>query len=372
MLRVVVVEPFYAGSHRAWADGLLRHSRHRIELLTLPEGPWRQRMRRGAQELAERARRLPPPDVLVVTDMLDLAAFLALARSWAQVPVLAYFHENQFTYPRLKRTKLNSWFGQINYLSALAADAVAFNSDFHRRDFLGALQALARQPNNWLREEGIAAIAAKAMVLPVGVELGWLEDAADLRRDHWPRQVLWNHRWEFDKNPAMFARVLERLAAAGVPFHVAVAGERGLNPDRSLLQLPDRLGERVVHFGYADRATYGRLVAESDIVMSTSRHEFFGVAMVEAMYAGCIPLAPRRYNYPDLVPAAWHDTCLFGSEEECESKLASLLQHELPPRAPFRESSARFRWESVIEAWDNAIEMLARRSSAAAGTLVRP
>lgn len=369
MVRAVVVEPYYGGSHRAWADGLVRHSRHQIELVTLPEGPWRQRMRRGAQELAEEANRLPPPDVVIASDMLDLPAFLALARPWAQTPVLAYFHENQFTYPRLRGTKLNSWFGQINYLSALAADLVAFNSDFHREDFLAALRTLARQPNNWLREEGIAAIEAKSIVLPVGVELGWLDGLADLERERRPRQILWNHRWEFDKNPAMFARVLERLAAADVPFTVAIAGERGLNPDRALLQLPDRLGSRVVHFGFADRETYGRLLAESDIVVSTSRHEFFGVAMAEAMYAGCIPLAPRRYNYPALVPEEWHGVCLFDSEADCEERLTALLCGPLPPRHPFRAAAARFRWESVIGVWDEVIETLSRRELPRPGTL---
>lgn len=106
-MRVSVVEPFFTGSHRAWAEGLVRHSRHELELLTLPEGPWRQRMRRGAQELAEKAVTLPVPDVLIASDMVDLPTFLALTRWWGTVPVLAYFHENQFTYPRIRGTKLN-------------------------------------------------------------------------------------------------------------------------------------------------------------------------------------------------------------------------------------------------------------------------
>lgn len=360
MARVLIVEPFFGGSHRAWAEGLVRHSGHELELLTLPEGPWRQRMRRGAQELAEQAVGLPVPDALVASDMLDLPTFLALTRRWANVPVLAYFHENQFTYPRIRGTKLNSWFGQVNYLSALVADAVAFNSWFHRHDFLGALCALARQPTNWLREEGIAAIEQKSFVLPLGVELRWLDSFTDLGREGSPRQLLWNHRWEFDKNPAMFARVLERLVALEVPFTVAVAGEPGPNPDPSILALPARLGDRLVHFGHADQETYARLLASSDIVVSTSRHEFFGIAMVEAMYVGCIPVAPRRFNYPALVPEQWHDTCLFATESECEAKLAALLTRPLPPRQPFQRAAERFCWEEVIGDWDEALERLAR------------
>ena len=154
MPKGLFVEPFYGGSHRAFLDGLARHSTHEIELLTLPEGEWRRRMRRGAQELAPLARDLPGDfDFLIVSDMLDLPAFLALTRPrFVRTPILAYFHENQMTYPRLKGTKFNSWFGQINYLSALADDAVAFNSDFQRHNFLNALGPLLAQPNNWLTE----------------------------------------------------------------------------------------------------------------------------------------------------------------------------------------------------------------------------
>jgi hypothetical protein len=104
--RGLFVEPFYGGSHKAFLDGLVRNSTHELELLTLPEGEWRRRMRRGAQELARAAHDVAGPfDFLVASDMLDLPAFLALTRPrFDRVPVLAYFHENQMTYPRLRGT----------------------------------------------------------------------------------------------------------------------------------------------------------------------------------------------------------------------------------------------------------------------------
>ena len=36
--------------------------------------------------------------------------------------------------------------------------------------------------------------------------------------------------------------------------------------------------------------------------------------MVEAMAAGCVPVAPRRYNYPALVPESLHEACLWREE----------------------------------------------------------
>lgn len=329
-------------------------------MLTLPEGEWRRRMRRGAQELAPLAREVDGQfEFLIVSDMLDLAAFLALTRPrFERVPVLAYFHENQMTYPRLKGTKFNSWFGQINYMTALSADAVAFNSEFHRGDFLRALRSLLQQPNNWLVEDAVGAIEARSSVLPVGVDLRWAAGAVRSDADG-PRTILWNHRWEFDKAPELFNRTLHRLKANDVPFRVVVLGEQGDNPAEAITSLQDAFPAEVVHFGYAEsRADYERLLRQSDIVVSTTRHEFFGVGMVEAMAAGCIPCAPNRYNYPALVPEELHGQLLWENETEFAAKLEALLTGPLPKREPLIASALRFDWAPVAPRWDEAIERL--------------
>lgn len=368
-MRILFVEPFYGGSHRAFADGLVTHSANEFVLLTLPDGEWRRRMRQGSQELAAMARELEGEfDAIVATDMLDLPTFLALTRPrFADTPVLLYFHENQFTYPRIKGTKLNSWFGGINYLSARAANVAAFNSEYHRQDFLAALRALTRQPNNWLVEAAIDEIAAKSVVLPVGLEFGWIDAAkAPERRADEPPLVVWNSRWEFDKSPDMFARTMRWLAEEGVPFRLAVCGDPGVNPHPALVGLKDELGERVVHHGLAEsREEYAALLRAGDVVVSTSRHEFFGIGMVEAMYAGCVPVAPRGLNYPYLVPAELHDGCLYESEAELRELLRARLTERRPTdaeRALLREAARRYDWAVVGKEWDEALRLLARCS----------
>ena len=80
-------------------------SQNDVTLLTLPiDGGWRWRMRGGAVTLArmyaESKRR---PEVVVTTDILDLATFRGLLQSTFEVshvpPIAVYFHENQLTYP---------------------------------------------------------------------------------------------------------------------------------------------------------------------------------------------------------------------------------------------------------------------------------
>jgi glycosyltransferase involved in cell wall biosynthesis len=360
MARGLFIEPFYGGSHRAFLDGLVRHGTHQLEMLTLPEGEWRRRMRRGAQELAALSAGVSGEfEFLVATDMLDLPAFLALTRPrFSGLPVMVYFHENQFTYPRLRGTKFNSWFGQINYLSACAADVVAFNSEFHRDDFLGALRTLEGQPNNWLVGSAVDEIEAKSVVLPIGVELDWLDEHRPRPEPGLSPLVLWNHRWEFDKAPELFARTVRTLADDGVPFRLGIAGEPGNTPSPELLALANLPRERLRHFGFATRDQYARLLWESDVVISTTRHEFFGVGMVEAMYCGCVPLAPGRFNYPALVPTGLHERSLFDTPADFETKLRTLLAEPFDARTELRASAERFSWANVSLRWDAELERL--------------
>ena len=360
MGRGLFVEPFFGGSHRAFAEGLVAHGGHELELLTLPGREWRRRMRLGAQLLAERVADVAGEfDFLLVSDMLDLAAFLALTRPrFERTPVLLFMHENQLTYPRLRGTKLNSWFGQINYLAALAADRVAFNSEYHRDDFLGALAELERQPNNWLTTAGIESIREKSAVLPVGVDLGSLGEATAASLEGGSPLILWNHRWEFDKAPEGFVRTVSTLAEEGLDFRVAVAGERGDNPSEAMLELPERLGERLVQFGPVEgREGYARLLWEADISISSTRHEFFGISTVEAMYCGCLPIAPHRYNYPALVPESLQGRCLY----ETEAELLALTREAIrsgpgdEDREALRASAGRFAWERVGPCWEEAL-----------------
>lgn len=360
MARGLFVEPFFGGSHRAFAEGLVAHGGHGLELLTLPGREWRRRMRLGAQVLAGKAAQAEGPfDFLLVSDMLDLPAFLALTRPrFDRTPVLLFMHENQLTYPRLRGTKLNSWFGQINYLSALAADRVAFNSEYHRQDFLGALEQLERQPNNWLMADGIEAIRGKSTVLPVGVDLASLGEGAEAAGSGGSPLILWNHRWEFDKSPEAFVRTVSTLAEEGRDFRVAVAGERGDNPSAAMEELPERLGDRLVQFGPVEgREGYARLLWEADLSISSTRHEFFGISTVEAMWCGCLPIAPRRYNYPALVPETLHERCLY----EKEAELLALTRAAIlsPPgegeREAVRTSAGRYGWERVGPRWAEAL-----------------
>ena len=76
--RVLLVEPFHGGSHGAWANSLVRHSRHEVVSVSHPGAFWRWRMRGAALTLAAATREAVAvhgaPDVVLVSGMVDLPA----------------------------------------------------------------------------------------------------------------------------------------------------------------------------------------------------------------------------------------------------------------------------------------------------------
>jgi len=55
-------------------------------------------------------------------------------------------------------------------------------------------------------------------------------------------------------------------------------------------------------FGFiADRASYASLLGSCDVVLSTARHDFQGLAVQEACMHGCTPLAPAVLAYPEYL-----------------------------------------------------------------------
>lgn len=362
-MRIVLLEPYDTGSHAVWRRGYQAHSAHTVDVLSLPGQYWQWRMLGGAVTLAEQFRALDRlPDAILATDMLDLTTFLALTRPLtARIPAAVYFHENQLTYPPVPRVKQQQHYAFINYASALAADAVFFNSDFHRQAFLAELPRLLRHFPDHNNLETVDAIRAKSGVLPVGVDL----TRYDAHRPPAPRDparpplILWNHRWEPDKNPAPFLAALIALAEEGVPFEVALVGENTRQAPEEFAQARDRLGDRVIAYGYVESfADYARLLWDADIAVSTSNQDFFGIAVLEALYCGCWPVLPRRLNYPALVPPEFHAQTLYPADADLLAALRARLADPRPAPPELRAHVARYDWAHVAPLYDQALAAL--------------
>jgi len=174
------------------------------------------------------------------------------------------------------------------------------------------------------------------------------------------RTVVWNHRWEYDKNPDLFFRALFELDERGVEFRLIVLGESFKESPPVFEQAQQRLAHRLAHLGYAaDRERYWRLLQEGDIVVSTALHEFFGLSVLEGIAAGCFPLLPNRLAYPELLPLSLHAECLYRTDEEFADRLEDLLTHPLPPVGKRLQAvSKNFHWSERAREFDGAFEEL--------------
>lgn len=369
-IRVGLLEPFYGGSHRAFAEGWQKHSRHTIEIEGLPARFWKWRMRGAAFEMARRIREKNlRPDLWFAGSLMDVAQLRSLLPD-RDVPIVTYFHESQAAYPwradgEPEERDLQYVF--TDFASAAASDAVAFNSSHLRDGFITQTRKfLARMPDArpmWLLDE----IEAKSVVLPLGVEFSHI-DAARAESDRRAEEegaptVLWCHRWEYDKNPEEFFAVLFRLAEKNVPFRVIVAGAGYERIPDIFQQAKAVLGERIVHWGgVEDRDAYARLLCRAAVVVSTAFHETFGIGMVEAAYAGAHPLAPRRLSYPEVFPPEIHGACLYADEKDLEERLASHLtgRAALLERGALAELFVRYSWLRRVSSFD---DLAARISS---------
>ncbi|HCR48954.1 MAG TPA: DUF3524 domain-containing protein, partial [Bacteroidetes bacterium] len=218
-MNVLILEPYYGRSRKRFVEGLTEHSRHEIQVVSMSARYWQWRLQGGAVTLAHKALEALDngfvPNVILASDMVNLAAFKALTNGrFSGVPMVMYFHNNRLTYPLSPTEHRDPAFGYINYLSALVADYLVFNSQSHLQEFTGALPAFLGTYPDYTHLEKAQEIRQKSRVLHRGISLRQFDAFTDATEPvGWgvgmkPPIILWNHRWEYDQNPHAFFRLL--------------------------------------------------------------------------------------------------------------------------------------------------------------------
>lgn len=366
-MNILLLEPFFSGSHQQWAEGFQKHSIHNINILSLPGRHWKWRMHGGAVTLASQFNELEEkPDLILATSMLDFTTFLALTRSKSfDIPTAIYFHENQLTYPwspqdRDVKKNRNNHYSFINYASALAADQVFFNSEYHRDSFLGALPKFLKQFPDRKGGDNVHIINKKSEVLHLGMDLKRFDDFKSSDKEKQSEAtILWNHRWEYDKNPEEFFETLFILKDRGVSFNLIVLGEQNdVNPP-IFDEAKEKLKLEIIHWGYADSfEEYARWLWRADILPVTSNQDFFGGSVIEAMYCDCFPLLPNRLAYPEHLPEELDREFLY-EEGEFEVRLETAIENVMGTRqVDYQSIVKKYDWGKLIEKYDAEFEKL--------------
>ncbi len=320
--KILLLEPYYGGSHKRFLDGLVRTVDGDYTLLSLPARKWKMRMQLSAPYFIERIWEMSAEkrhfDIALFSTFVDVAVFRAMAGSvegWKdQCRYFTYFHENQFCYPGFLEKQTNHQFTAINFTTALVSDKIAFNSEFNRTAFLSQCRKYLSKATDMDLSYCLDDVQRKSIVLYPGLDFGRIDRLRQLKKKGQAKLIIWNHRWEHDKNPEEFFDTLYKLQDNGISFRLCVLGQSFANSPPCFAEARERLADKLVHFGYVeDLDSYCRYLAEGDIIVSTALHEFFGISVLEAVRAGCLPLLPKRLSYPELFDACflYEQGCLY-------------------------------------------------------------
>ena len=358
ILNIAAIETFYGGSHQVFIDGLIQHSRHKITLFTLPNQLWRSRIKEGALEIFQNVDNLRKFDLIFVTSLCNVAELKALMGPSCP-PVVLYVHENQHTYPRSTQQKRDFQVEWIDFMNTVTADIVIYNSDFHRNlyhqtlgTFIHEIPHTKLSPEYWIKRA-----QERSITLYPGADTpNNLSKHSSIK--NMPR-IVWNHRWEYDKQPTLFLKTLIQCMDEGYDFEVILLGESPSIPSKKYNNLINQLSERIFHNGYVEsRKDYFSLLSSGDIVISTAIQENFGLSIVEAIQCGCFPLLPNRLSYPELIPEEFHSSVLYQTDDQLFSRLATTLEKKLFAQKAICQKFMVHRWENRINDYDDLFDTL--------------
>lgn len=305
-MKILLLSAYDAASHRYWREQLEHEfAAYHWTQLALPPRYFNWRVRGNAMSWALQQSDVLQAgyDLLFATSMVDLATLRGLIPALAVTPSILYFHENQFCYPATHQQKHTLEPQMVSLYSGLAADRLVFNSAFNRDTYFSGVAQLLKKLPDQVPAGIVDRLSQKSLVLPVAISLPVAPQPQ--KENHGVFELLWNHRWEYDKGPQQLLAALQRLPSH-LALRVHVVGQQfrkqpgEFDDIKSLLDARGWCGE----WGFiADSQHYQDVLQNSDAVLSTSLHDFQGLAVLEGVASGCVPIVPDRLAYRELFPA---------------------------------------------------------------------
>lgn len=285
-------------------------------------------------------------DAVLCSDMLDVATFRALlAGKGITLPIAVYFHENQCCYPQ--RQGENGWqqFAHLNFTTALTADRLAFNSQYNRESFCAGITKYLKNSRDMRLLDAVGAIREKSTVLYPGIDCAEIDGTVVRNQSSGPFFV-WNHRWEHDKGPEEFCNAIVQLAKSEKDFSLVLLGEQFRDEPAVFKTLRKTMGERILHCGYVkNRRAYLQWLGKGTHVVSTAKHEFFGISVMEAVRAGCVPIVPDKLSYRELYPEKYR----YGKGELVQALAHRMKSNNKEKNLELQSLTKQYCWQNLAE-----------------------
>ncbi|KAG7218598.1 hypothetical protein INR49_020163 [Caranx melampygus] len=392
------------------ADG----ERPRLLCLHTSAKKWHWRARTAALHFSQTVPTCPSLRVLFSSSVLNLCELVALRPDLARLKKVLYFHENQLVYPVRKDQDRDFQYGYNQILSCLVADVVVFNSLFNMDSFLSSISTFINKiPDH--RPSGLdQLIRPKCVVLHYPVQFPDVSRSVGTRRGRGAFVVMslglclvklgccLNTSWFSSSCSALTKLRPPGLSITRIHIspHVNPVHRRTLflnwtlrtgsdlctssGPTGEIFSEAKRLLEpHILTWGFqSSKEDYLRVLCEADVVVSTAKHEFFGVAisdfshldsgsdlslsqvdlsrrlnqsnavlseeqpikcsdLLEAVHCGCYPLCPKALVYPEIFPAQY----LYSKPEQLCKRLKSLCRRpDVARRHIVKVDTSSFSW----------------------------
>ncbi len=260
----------------------------------------------------------------MATSMVDFSTLIGLYPHLGRTKKIYYFHENQFEYPLSKKQQFSNVESMmVNLYGALAADKIIFNSSFNRETFFNGAEKLLKKINDHSPISVLEGIKNNSSIIPVPIC-----NRVESEIEKIPNSIIWNHRWEYDKNPEEFYNFLLILKERNIEFKLIMMGIQFKNTPKAFNQIKEEFSEHLLCWGEQKKEDYLKWLSKGAFVVSTAIHEFQGLAVMEAVQYGAIPIVPNRLSYPQWFSSKF----LYNNTPEAlVSKLIELKNDSTPP-----------------------------------------
>jgi len=325
-MKILLLSAYHAQSHKQWCEGLISSfPEHSWELLSLPPRYFSWHMRGNALIWSKFHQKTLGKDfdMVIATSMTDLHGLRGFLPGFADIPSMLYFHENQFEYPANALQKAQIELQLVSLYSALCADQIVFNSLYNLQSFIAGVQQLLKKLPDFVPSGQIEAIQRKSSVLPVPLcnQCYCTEKTTSKKFS-----IVWNHRWEYDKWPENFFLALLKLKQMDVDYEVHVLGQQFRQQPAVFTEMKQVLKDNIQTWGYIEKdEEYREVLRSANVVVSTALHDFQGLAVLEAVAGGCLPVVPDRLAYPQF----FQDKYRYPSHIEDNEKQAEVLASHL-------------------------------------------
>ncbi|XP_076094743.1 tRNA-queuosine alpha-mannosyltransferase-like isoform X1 [Mytilus galloprovincialis] len=408
---ILIVEPFYGGSHKQMVD-LLQSKISDCDVMTMPAKKWHWRARTSALYLSQQISYSHKYRTLFASSVLNLAELIALRPDLQRLTKILYFHENQLVYPIKKQQDRDFQYGYNQIISCMVADTVVFNSKYNMESFLSSIKSFLNLIPDHRPKTLEDVIRPKCQVLYFPLDLpdrngnqsieglkpepsAYMNNSDNILSDSQcqigdrliksqdsdtkdkegnrtcagdpcppiakhsshvrPLHIVWAHRWEHDKDPDTFFEVVTSLSESGSGFDLSVLGERFTDIPEVFDSAKEKLQRHIVNWGYQEsRKDYIDILKSADVVVSTAVHEFFGVSMLEAVYYGCYPMCPNRLVYPEIFP----DLYLYNTSKQLIKSLRRFCKFPALARDHICQVQVeKYLWTNMAQNYINLLKI---------------